>query len=85
MVISCYSIIEIDSELHGSIEISDGSVEVAFPSLGITPVSVCQPKFRIQLDRLIMVGHCSIQIALPLLDSCAVFIGVGKFGLSSMA
>jgi hypothetical protein len=51
-------------ELDGPIEVSDGAVEIAFISLGITPVSVGAGIIRIELDGLIVISHCSVQITL---------------------
>jgi hypothetical protein len=71
--------------LNGTIEVSDSAVEVAFLSLGITPVSVRKTVLRIELYGLIQISHCSVQIALPELDISQVVVGNSICGLSLMA
>jgi hypothetical protein len=48
-----------------------------FPSLRISPVSVGEAILRIELDGLIEIGHCSVQIALPKLDIFPVVVSEG--------
>ena len=54
-----------DSEFDSTIEVSDGSVEIAFFLLGVTPVSVGEAVFGIECNGLIVLSDSSVEVAFP--------------------
>jgi hypothetical protein len=61
--------------------ISEGSIEVAFVHIGVTPVPKGEGAFGIKSDRLVKIGDGSIIIAFICIYDASVPKGVGALGL----